>query len=236
MRGEGFQQGENAASPQSRPAALVIVGLIATSFVLGALGTHLMLTGRRQPQEVSVPPVDVASVTASKEIAPKDTGRLETADRDTEPGASRPPVLPSGPPLPASLSLSTRRDGAVLAVESLLPASSPPRSPRSTSSAVEDTAVRFAVPVGGHVILPVKTSHVAPVYPYVARTARIEGVVVLEAVITAEGRVADVRIADSAPLLDEAALAAIRQWHYEPAQLNRMPVSLPVTISVTFSL
>ena len=240
MRGDGIQQSEYAADPRrphSRLAALVMAGLIGTSFVLGALGTHLMLTGRRfQSQEVSVRPIDIASVAASREVASKDTGKLEGADRDTEPGAS-PTVLPSGSCLPASVSLSTRRDEAVLAVESLrLPASSLPRSSRSTWPALEDAEVLFDLPIGGHVILPVKTKNVAPVYPYVARTAHIGGVVVLEAVITAEGRIADVRVTDSAPLLDEAAVAAIRQWQYEPAQLNRIPVSVPVTINVTFSL
>ncbi len=241
MRGDGLRRSENAADPRrphSRLAALAMAGLIGASFALGALGTHLMLTGSRfQSQEVSVRPIDIASVAASREVASKDTGELEVADRDTEPGASPPPVLPSGSPLPASVSLSTRRDGAVLAVESLrLPASSLPRSSRSTSPALADAEVLFDVPIGGHVTLPVKTRNVDPIYPYVARMARIGGVVVLEAVITAAGRVADVRVTDSAPLFDEAAVAAIRQWQYEPAQLNRVPVPIPMTINVTFSL
>ena len=240
MRGDGFQQSEYAADPrrpESRWAALVMAGLIGTSFVLGAIGTHLMLTGRWfQSQEVSARPIDIASVAASREVASKGTGKLDGADREPEPGAS-PSVLPSGSPLPALVSLSPRRDGAVLAVESLrLPASSLPHSSRAPLPAPENAEVLFDVPIGGNVILPVKTKNVAPVYPYVARTARIGGEVVLEAVITAEGRIADLRVVDSAPLLDEAAVAAIRQWQYEPAQLNRIPVSVPVTINVTFSL
>ena len=134
MRGDGFQQSEYAADPrrpQSRLAALVMAGLIGTSFVLGALGTHLMLTGRLQSQEASVRPIDIASVAASREVASEGTGKLDGADRDTEPGVS-PPVLPSGSPIPALLSLRARRDGAVLAVESLrLPASSLPHSSRA---------------------------------------------------------------------------------------------------------
>ena len=239
MRGDGFQQSVYAADPRrphSRSAALVMAGLIGTSFVLGAIGTHLMLTGRLQSREVSVRPIDIASVAASREVASKGTGTLDGADREPEPGAS-PSVLPSGSPLPALVSLSPRRDGAVLAAESLrLPASFLPHSSRAPLPAPENAEVLFDVPIGGNVILPVKTRNVAPVYPYVARTARIGGVVVLEAVITAEGRIADVRVVDSAPLLDEAAVAAIRQWQYEPAQLNRIPVSVPVTINVTFSL
>ena len=178
MRGDGFQQSVYAADPrrpESRWAALVMAGLIGTSFVLGALGTHLMLTGRLQTREVSVRPIDIASVAASREVASKGTGKLDGADREPEPGAS-PSVLPSGSPLPALVSLSPRRDGAVLAVESLrLPASSLPHSSRAPLPAPENAEVLFDVPIGGNVILPVKTKNVAPVYPYVARTARIGG-------------------------------------------------------------
>ena len=178
MRGDGFQQSVYAADPRrpkSRWAALVMAGLIGTSFVLGALGTHLMLTGRLQTREVSVRPIDIASVAASREVASKGTGKLDGADREPEPGAS-PSVLPSGSPLPALVSLSPRRDGAVLAVESLrLPASSLPHSSRAPLPAPENAEVLFDVPIGGNVILPVKTKNVAPVYPYVVRTARIGG-------------------------------------------------------------
>jgi len=269
MRGDGLRRSENAADPRrphSRLAALAMAGLIGASFALGALGTHLMLTGSRfQSQEVSARPIDAASI----EVASKEAGELEVPDRDAEPGASSPPVPPSDLLLTASASraqqladlerqlaewdqaeqdffteleegpaaLSTRRDRAVPAVESRQPpASSLPRSSRSTSPALADAEVLFDVPIGGHVTLPVKTRNVDPIYPYVARMARIGGVVVLEAVITAAGRVADVRVTDSAPLFDEAAVAAIRQWQYEPAQLNRVPVPIPMTINVTFSL
>ena len=84
--------------------------------------------------------------------------------------------------------------------------------------------------------MPVKTRSVAPAYPRLAQTARIGGQVVLEAVITAEGRIADIRVADSVALLDEAAVVAIRQWQYEPGQLNGIPVPVPITVNVTFSL
>ena len=85
MQGDGFQQSENAADPhgpQSPLAALVVAGLFATSFALGALGTHLLLTGKWVPfQEVSAPPLDVASDAASRAVPSKDAGELEVADR-----------------------------------------------------------------------------------------------------------------------------------------------------------
>lgn len=136
------------------------------------------------------------------------------------------------PPLP---SLRT----ATLSSEPLfLPVTALPSASQSVSSETEsaDLKVLFDVPTGGHVVLPVKTKNVEPAYPRVARKARIGGTVVLEAVITAEGRVADVRVANSAPLLDDAAVAAIRKWQYEPGRLNQLPVAMPVTINVAFSM
>ena len=243
MRGDGFQQSRNAADPRglSLSASLVLIGLIATSFTLGALWTYQMLTrGSVKSEEVSARPIDAASDAASKDvasrdIASKDAAELQDPDRDAEP-AVLPPSVPQHD-LPLAASMSTRRDSPVPEVESRQPpASLLPRSTRSTLPALEDAEVLFDVPIGGHVILPVKTGNVIPAYPRVARAARIGGQVVLEAVITTEGRIADIRVADSVPLFDEAAVAAIRQWQYEPGQLNRILVPVPVTINVTFSL
>ena len=95
---------------------------------------------------------------------------------------------------------------------------------------------REPLPVGGDVIPPKRTKSVNPDYPAVARAARVAGVVILEAVIGADGRVTDVRVLRSVPLLDEAALSAVRQWEYTPTLLNGVPVPVVMTITVTFTL
>ena len=70
---------------------------------------------------------------------------------------------------------------------------------------------------------PQKIVDVAPVYPPVAQRARVEGVVILEAVIDAQGRVASVRVLRSIALLDQAAAEAVKQWRFTPALLNPSP-------------
>jgi TonB family protein len=62
---------------------------------------------------------------------------------------------------------------------------------------------------------------VAPIYPQVAREARREGVVILEAVIDASGNVTSVRVLKGDPLLDQAALDAVQQWKFTPARYPR---------------
>jgi protein TonB len=94
------------------------------------------------------------------------------------------------------------------------------------------------VPVrpGGNIAFPTKVKDVPPLYPPVAVAARVSGLVVIEAVITKEGAVRDARILRSVPLLDQAALAAVRQWRYTPTRLNGVPVEVVMTVTVTFTL
>ncbi len=92
------------------------------------------------------------------------------------------------------------------------------------------------VRVGGAVKAPVQTAKVNPVYPAEALAARVSGVVILEAVIGVDGRVTDAKVLRSIPLLDQAAVNAVRQWQYTPTMLNNVPVPIIMTVTVTFSL
>jgi len=83
---------------------------------------------------------------------------------------------------------------------------------------------------------PVKIADVAPIYPVIARNAHIQGVVILEAVLTAQGGVESVRVLRSIPLLDQAAVDAVRQWRYTPTLLNGQAVPVVMTVTVNFTL
>jgi protein TonB len=82
---------------------------------------------------------------------------------------------------------------------------------------------------------PIKMKDVPPVYPAVARSARVSGDVVIEATVDEEGKVADARVVKSVPLLDQAALDAVRQWEYRPSLLNGVPTPVVVTVTVRFT-
>jgi periplasmic protein TonB len=86
------------------------------------------------------------------------------------------------------------------------------------------------------IVAPRKTFNVDPVYPSIARTARVEGVVILEAVIDRLGRVESVRVLRSIPLLDQAAIDAVHQWRFTPTLLNGTPVSIVMVVTVNFAL
>jgi protein TonB len=64
----------------------------------------------------------------------------------------------------------------------------------------------------------------------------MEGTVILEATIGKDGMVKDVRVIRSAPMFDEAALAAVRQWRYTVPMLNGQPIEILMTVTVHFGL
>lgn len=84
--------------------------------------------------------------------------------------------------------------------------------------------------------MPRKIDDVAPRYPEIAQRAGVEGVVIVEAVIAVDGSVRDARVLKSVPLLDRAAIDAVKQWRYAPTRLNGVAVPVIVTVTVQFRL
>ena len=92
------------------------------------------------------------------------------------------------------------------------------------------------VRVGGNIRTPTKIRDVKPVYPSIAEAARVQGVVIAEITVAADGSVHNARIIRSIPLLDQAALDAIRQWQYTPTLINGVPAPVMMTVTVQFTL
>jgi protein TonB len=107
-------------------------------------------------------------------------------------------------------------------VNDVLPPSPPPPAPPPI------------LHVGGNIQPPKKVADVAPTYPPLALAAGVQGVVVLEAVIAEDGSVRDVRVLRSIPLLDAAAVEAVRQWRFTPTLLNGQPVAVVMSVTVAF--
>jgi len=90
--------------------------------------------------------------------------------------------------------------------------------------------------VGGNV-KPPKLVHIEqPQYPPAAKKARVEGVVVVEATVTADGTVEKVKVISGPPMLGEAAAEAVSHWKYEPTYLNGQAVPVILTARISFSL
>ncbi len=113
-----------------------------------------------------------------------------------------------------------------------MPPPPPPPPPGGASGVASDGALR----IGGDMKPPLKTHHVSPAYPQDAQIAGVQGVVIIEARIEPDGSVSETRILRSIPMLDDAAVDAVRQWKFTPTLLNGQAVPVIMTTTVNFTL
>ncbi len=148
------------------------------------------------------------------------------------------------------------REAAIFNDSSVLPAVTAPTGPASVPACLSNCSatpvVSFAPPpprphpeaakpdtpvrVGGDVRSPELVHYVKPAYPPLARQARIQGKVRIEAIISRDGIIRAVQVVSGHPLLVPAALDAVRHWRYRATMLNREPVEVALSLEVNFTL
>jgi protein TonB len=125
--------------------------------------------------------------------------------------------------------------GGILAANAksdvVLPPPPPPPPPPVPPAFVSLGPIR----VGGNVREPEILKLVPPVYPALALKARVTGIVILEATLTDQGVVDNIKVVSGHPLLVQAAIDCVKQWVYEPTYLNGQAVSVVLTAKVLFS-
>ena len=164
-----------------------------------------------------------------------------------------PPPRGGNPPVTREVSVPSTPTHAPDHIEAELPITGPPGDVPSVPGSVPD-GVDGAIPMvnipppvapptrrdpvrpGGDIRPPTKIKHVAPLYPSIAQSNRVQGTVILEAVINEQGEVSQVRVLRSVMLLDEAAMNAVRQWRFTPTLLNGQAVPIVMTVTVSFQL
>lgn len=109
-----------------------------------------------------------------------------------------------------------------------LPRQPPPPKPAPTQTA--------PVRIGGNIQDSKLIKKVTPIYPFVAKSAGVQGTVRFEAIISKTGAIRDVQVKGGPPALIEAATNAVKQWMYRPTLLNGEPIEVVTQIEVTFSL
>ncbi len=204
-------------------AAIIIIPLMAAD-VLPTPPTMMAFVGAPPP-----PPPPAAAAARGRAAAESGaTARLES-QRGTRRG---PQGDHSGSAAPTGVGVSGGVEGGIPGgqiggVVGGLPEAPPPPPPPPPAAPVR---------VGGHIKTPNKTKDVKPVYPPIAQSARVSGIVIIEATIGADGRVKDAKVLRSIPLLDQAALDAVKQWQFTPTLLNGVPVPVIMTVTVNFTL
>lgn len=76
---------------------------------------------------------------------------------------------------------------------------------------------------------------VKPIYPAIAQARRLSGVVIVQAVVTADGKATQLQFVSGPPVFRDAAFEAVRQWQFKPAKLNGRPIDQPENIRVSFT-
>jgi TonB family protein len=169
----------------------------------------------RRLQLRTAPTISPAPVQPVATIAVEETQSARSAAADDSSGPA--PVASAGSAAPEDAGAAMRQDPPSVAA-------SPP------------AAVSPPVRIGGRIAPPQKIKDVKPVYPPIAASAKVSGVVIVEATIGSDGRVNEVRVLRSIPLLDQAAMEAVRQWEFQPTLLNGAPISIVMSMTVNFAL
>ena len=134
-----------------------------------------------------------------------------------------------------AVAAKTAADKAVTDAESARERAEADEARKAKAAAARSEKLAKAIRVGGQIRPPIRIKEVAPIYPAIAQSARVQGDVVIEATIDEEGKVADARVLKSVPLLDQAALDAVRQWEYQPSLLNGVPTVVILTVTIKFT-
>jgi protein TonB len=176
---------------------------------------------------IPVPPEIVATVPAPR-VAPNLPNVVAPATLEEPPDVPTPPVGSFVPDLPP---------GGIGPIDPNLlgpPGIPMPRPP--SPPLVEARPAAQILRVGQGIREPKRIAGAPPEYPAFARASHVQGVVMLEAVINERGAIERVKVLKSVPLLDAAAIAAVKEWRYTPTLLNGVPISVLMTITINFTL
>ena len=218
----------------------VLSALIHVAIVSTLIGTQLFSTGPlptprtalafSNPLPIRITDIPLPPPPRGSASAPADTS-ANLAPIEAPPDITLETGLENLPPVRASTDLPSVEPGVPGGIDlpgqglriepPPPPPPAPPQQPIRLRSGMEP---------------PRKTVNVLPRYPATAQAARIEGTVVLDAVIDATGRVTDVRVIRSIRLLDQPAIDAVREWRFTPTLLNGEPVPILLTVTVRFTL
>ena len=228
----------------SKPGVPILISVSAQVAAVTALIVPVLFFAGALPEV----PTMMAFVAEAPAPPPPPPPPAPPAPRKTAPPQTQPVPSPGAAPIepPSTIQPERANDegdigvpggveggipgGVVGGVVGGLPSDIPPPPP-----AAPPPPSRPPVRVGGEIKQPTLTRRVDPVYPDIAVSARIRGVVILEAEVDKEGRVVEVKVLRTPNrLLDTAAVTAVRQWQYRPLVLNGIPEPFILTVVLTF--
>jgi TonB family protein len=187
--------------------------------------------GARGPSTINLTLAPKASSDAAKDLVQR-ASRSTVTERGSDSAAKN-----------AAVAVANDTPRPTTVAEADLAAPDPAEALKNSAAPVPQ-AVANPTPIFPLVAVPVSqgvtggrlTRKVDPTYPVEARSQHIEGAVKLDALVGEDGNVHEVTITSGPPLLAKAAALAVKQWHYQPFQLNGRPVSMHNQITIQFRL
>jgi protein TonB len=225
-----------ASTPARRRASLLPVSLLTHVAIIAVAVLMPVLADGELPPVATASPAYVSIELPPP--APPPLGReparsSSTSNPDAAPVNAPPDILPEPAIAPSAGAIGAEEGegfddlpGLVGGVDAPI-AALPPAPPPPPKAPVRP---------GGRIEAPRIVTRVQPVYPPIAQASRVGGLVIIEALIAEDGRVRNATVLKGHPLLNQAALDAVRQWVFTPTRLNGDPVAVLMTVTVVFSL
>lgn len=224
--------------PARRSRAWSMLPVSIAVHAAGAIACFIIPLAAEEPPPVPAPLMRTLNIMAARPVPPAPSPRRATPAATRNDGAAplvaassiapERPVEPAGSgelETPGGVGVADGVIGGTNIGSNVLPPAPPPLPP---------PVVRKPVRPGGDIREPQKVFHVPPVYPSIALSAGVQGVVILEATISETGTIENLRVLRSHPLLERAAVEAVKQWRYTPTRLNGVPVPIIMTVTVNF--
>ena len=242
----GLRAPRGSAPAFVKLASLSVVSLCGLVLLVGLWGVqgefrcYATTVSTGKPCDAATAPVSVAAADAAPtpglaavaEVEPASAPR-PTAEVEPTPSPEPQPPLPSQPPPPKP------RQAPVRATP-MAPKQTPRMAERTTTTRTVDAPARKEPPapvrVGGSIKEPQKIKNVKPVYPRIAIQSKVQGIVIIECTIGPQGDVTRATVLRGFPLLDQAAIDAVRQWVYAPTLVNGAAVPVIMTVTINFRL
>jgi protein TonB len=174
-----------------------------------------------------ITPIDVPTVPVTPRPQPAQTSTATQSIPVTEPTDLPPDVPAPDAPPPKDV---VHHSGTGVPTDGFPPVGNPVIAPPQAA------ARKDPLPVGGVIRPPTRITYVEPIYPQIALASRVQGTVILQAVIDETGSVRELRVLRGHPLLDAAAMQAVAKWQFTPTLLNGTTVPVVMTVTVSFTL
>ena len=209
--------------------------VVASLWVVGGVQEPPINVIFAAPSAPPPPPPAPKKAPPKKEELPKETNKPRPIDPDA---MIAPTIVPQEPPKEENAPVESTSSGEGVeggvegGIEGGTAGGVPGGLPGGEATPPPDEPIRIHTGVDKPEIVYKED----PRYPDVARAARVEGIVILEAIINKEGTVESVTVLRSIPLLDNAAIEAVKRWKFKPAKINGNPVKCYFTLTVRFKL